>query len=328
MTDAHRAHSPGTAGPPSVAWIIPVHNRREITLSCLRRLHRDGVLKWSEVYIVDDGSIDGTAEAVAIEFPHAHVVRGSGDLWWTGSTALGMRAAMAGGAEILCWLNDDTEPLPGACAHLVACVKETGAVVTGQCLMSPQGPVVYGGLLCRGVVLQLVPVSGAEPIDVDATCGNFVGLPRAVITAIGYPDAARFPHAFGDQDFTLRARRAGFRVVIDPLAAADARPNALANYASWLLSDISVTAIWRQLFDRRSYAYAPAHAMFLTRHFGAKGAAYWVWTVVKRVPISLVRLLVPQRWLRRWWGPRSRAWQTERSVRAALAESGRVQSLK
>lgn len=302
-----------------VAWVIPVHNRRETTLGCLRQLQRDGVLKWSEVYVVDDGSTDGTRAAVAAEFPAVHVLSGDGHLWWTGATERGMRAAFAAGAQLICWLNDDTRARPGACARLCATAAATGAIVTGQCFVPPDGPLVYGGLRRARVSLHLVAVSGETLWPVDAACGNFVCFPRAVVDRIGWPDGRRLPHAFGDSDYTLRAHLAGLSVMVDPLAVADARPNALGNYASWLLSDITVAAIWRQLADRRSYAYAPAHARFLARHFGMQGALYWTWTVLKRIPITLLRLLVPQSWLRRIWGRRSAAWQDEQRVLAALA---------
>jgi GT2 family glycosyltransferase len=313
--------------PPPTAWVIPVHNRRLVTLACLRRLRDDGVLEWSSVYVVDDGSTDGTADAIAAELPSVRILQGDGNRWWTGATELGMRAAYAAGAEWIGWLNDDAAPRPGACAQLCATAVATGAVVTGQCVVPPDGPVVYGGLRRRRVGLQLVEASGSAPVPIDAACGNFVVFPRAVVATIGFPDGRRLPHAHGDSDYTLRARRAGFTLLVEPRAVAEARPNALANYASWLLSEIRLTDIWRQLADKRSYAYAPSHARFLARHFGIAGALYWAWTILKRVPITMLRCVVPQRWLRRLWGTRSAAWQSERQLHAAL-ERGREPPVK
>ncbi|HZP59520.1 MAG TPA: glycosyltransferase family 2 protein [Opitutaceae bacterium] len=307
--------------PLRAAFIIPVHNRRETTLACLRLLAADGVPAWAEIYVVDDGSSDGTGAAVQAAFPAVHVLTGTGQWWWTGATEQGMRAAYADGAEFIFWLNDDTTPRPGACARLLATAEATGAVVTGQCFVPPDGPLVYGGLRRHGVGLRMIEIAGDEPAEVDAACGNFVCLPRAVVSGIGFPDGRHLPHAHGDTDYTLRARAAGHRVLVEPRAGAEARPNALRNYASWLLSEITVGQIWRSLGQQRSYAYAPAHARWLMRHFGLRGAGYWLWTVAKRVPISLARLTVPQSWLRRAWGARSRAWQEEQRLLAALKKS-------
>lgn len=303
------------------AIIIPVHNRRATTLACLRNLAADAVMDWATVIVMDDGSSDGTAEAIRAEFPEVAIRRGDGSWWWTGAIAEGMRWAMAEGAEYLLWLNDDTLPHLGACRRLDQSARETRSIVTGQCYHAPNGLLTYGGLVRTGLSLRLVAAVGDAMRVVDAACGNFVAIPRHVVEDIGLPDATRFPHAHGDTDFTLRARRAGHTIWIDPRATAIARPNALANYTSWLLSDVSLADIWHPLVQRRSYAYAPAHARFLTRHFGWRGAIYWGWTVAKRVPISLLRLATPVSWRRRIWGHRSRVWQEERALHEALSDT-------
>lgn len=301
------------------ALIIPVHNRRETTAACLQRLAEQKVLEWATPWVIDGGSTDGTAAAVSTRFPQARIVHGSGDLWWTGAVAAGMRSAYDAGAEFIFWLNDDTLPAPGACRRLMDTAARTGAMVTGQSYIDPPGVLVYGGLDRRRVSLRLVEAQPRELRQVDACAGNFVCMPRGVVERVGWPDATRFPHAHGDTDYALRARRMGYEVIIDGDARAAATPNAWSNYASWLLSEISVADLWRNLGDRRSYAYAPAHLRWMVRHFGTAGAAYWIWTVCKRVPISVLRLTVPQSALRRIWGHRSRAWQEERRLRTAAA---------
>lgn len=299
-------------------FIIPVHNRRETTLRCLQHLQADGVRQWATLCVIDDGSSDGTSEAIVRRFPEVRLLAGSGDLWWTGAVELGMRTAFAEGAECCVWLNDDTLPRPGACAAIIDTMRKTGAVVTGQCFIPPDGPLVYGGLVRQGIGLVLHPDAGDTIAPADAACGNFVSIPRSVIERIGFPDGRHLPHAFGDSDYTLRASQAGFSVLIEPRAIADAWPNSLANYASWLLSDIRVADIWRQLVDKRSYAYAPAHLRFLARHFGLRGVLRWISTVAKRVPVSIARILLPQSWLRRLWADRSAAWSEEQKIRRAL----------
>jgi hypothetical protein len=309
------------AKPARTVFIIPVHNRRETTLACLRNLAADGVLAWARALVVDDGSTDGTAEAVRAEFPAAEILRGDGSLWWTGATEAGMRRAHAEGAEILVWLNDDTFPLPGACARLVDTARRTGAVTTGQCAI-PGGPVVYGGLESIGFDLRLMSVEGDEPVAADSVCGNFVAVPRAVVDRIGFPDGRGLPHAFGDSDYGMRATKAGVAVLVDPMAKAAAAPNAMRNSSSWLLGDIGIGEIWTGLLDRRSYAHAPSYSRFLARHFGVRGAAFWAWTLAKRVPITVLRLCVPRSWLRAAWGGRSRVWKRETEIRQALRRSG------
>lgn len=303
------------------AVIIPVHNRRETTLLCLRRLDEHQVFEWATPWVVDDGSTDGTAAMVGSLFPQAQVIRGDGSLWWTGAITAGMRAAYRAGAEFIFWLNDDTLPAGGACLRLRETATRTGAIVTGQCYIDPPGLLVYGGLKRGRVSLRLTEAQPYQLRKVDACAGNFVCLPRAVVERLGWPDARRFPHAHGDTDYTLRAGHMGLDVMVDGGARASATPNAWANYASWLLSDIKIIDLWRNLGDKRSYAYAPGHARWMVRHFGVAGGAYWIWTICKRLPISGLRLAIPQPVLRRIWGGRSRAWREECRLRAATALS-------
>ena len=89
-----------------VALVTPVHNRKELTLLCLKSLSRINS-KGLEVrtYIVDDGSTDGTADAIREEYPDVDVVPGNGDLWFTEGTNVGCK----GGPEMESRLHFDVQ---------------------------------------------------------------------------------------------------------------------------------------------------------------------------------------------------------------------------
>jgi len=65
--------------------IIPVHNRKSLTLACLKNLKTNGDLQKYQVIVVDDGSSDRTAEEVAENYPEVTILKGDGNLWWTGA---------------------------------------------------------------------------------------------------------------------------------------------------------------------------------------------------------------------------------------------------
>lgn len=296
--------------------VIPTHNRREITLACLQRLRAQGVLEWAVPIVVDDGSTDVTGAAVRAQFPEAEMLMGNGKLFWTGATELGMRSAVERNAEFVLWLNDDCEPEPGALAELLSVAMERNAVTGGVCVLPNSGQPVYGGFRKGPRELEFVSAAPGEVVACDALNGNLVCVPRAVIAAIGFPDGRGLPHASGDTDYTLRAKKRGCAVLLVGSARAQAVPHNRLGYASWLLSGMSTRAIWGTLFNRRAYGYLPADLRFRWRHWRIGGVLTALWLVVKRIPISIAVLTVPLATRRRWWGRHSPAWRYEEMVRA------------
>ena len=126
---------PTTSMNQTVAVLMTCHNRRETTLRCLRRLEAQQLPEgWGiRTYLVDDGSSDGTSEAVRASHPDVVVLPGSGELYWTGGMVTADRAAMASRPDHLLWLNDDVELTDGAITMLIdsAHATRSEAIVVG-----------------------------------------------------------------------------------------------------------------------------------------------------------------------------------------------------
>jgi GT2 family glycosyltransferase len=75
------------------AVLITCHNRKPKTLACLAALFNQELSPevTIDVYLVDDGSTDGTAEAVHQAYPQVKILQGDGSLFWN----RGMRKAFA-----------------------------------------------------------------------------------------------------------------------------------------------------------------------------------------------------------------------------------------
>ena|SRR5438105_5524438 len=89
--------------------IIPVHNRIKFTINCLTRL-REQTVRSFKIIVIDDGSKDNTTHYLQENFPEVILLKGDGNLWWTGAINLGVEVALSEGADYILTLNNDTLP--------------------------------------------------------------------------------------------------------------------------------------------------------------------------------------------------------------------------
>lgn len=207
----------------SIAVLMACHNRRATTLACLdalfsSRLPENTLIK---VFLVDDGSTDGTAEGVRDAWPEVEIIRADGSLFWAKATALAFTTALDIGFDAYLWLNDDTILESDALLLLVGMSVETGGrqMIVGATCDAETQECTYGGGPRLSPIFRpfrsglLAPNGKAQQIDMMN--GNVVFIPDAIARRIGNLDAA-FEHAMGDTDYSLRARRLGIEVVLSP----------------------------------------------------------------------------------------------------------------
>ncbi|PSB26047.1 glycosyltransferase family 2 protein [Stenomitos frigidus] len=195
----------------SVFILIPAYNRKTITLQCLETLKENGDLGRYQVVVIDDGSTDGTGQAIQTAYPDVTVLEGDGNLWWTGAIVQGMVYASQQGAALIIWLNDDCTPSPGALSQLVTFWQTHPQSIVGAACYNLEDNTLHAtGAQGR----KRMAAKPGEMIAVDEMSGHCVGIPIAVVQQIGLPDVYRFPHYHGDSMYILKATRASFPAYI------------------------------------------------------------------------------------------------------------------
>lgn len=290
--------------PKTVCAIIACHNRRAKTIACLDALKHQALVEHDvslHALLVDDGSTDGTANAVKSQFPDVEIIAGDGGLYWNGAMRLALEHAKRRSFDYYLLLNDDTALSPHAVQTLVttACDKPN-AIIVGATRGNAQGGISYGGLV-RGpwwipLKMSKVPLSD-QAQRCDTFNANCALIPKVVIDMVGNLDAT-FTHAMGDFDFGLRARRLGYALWVAPGVAGECEPN--LGTGLWTDKSLPLGTRWQRLKGPKGLP-PREWLVFTRRHSGPFWPLYWLNPYVKFWLKGMMEALTtrqPARWTR------------------------------
>lgn len=232
-----------------VAVLLTCHNRRDKTSACLRALFNANLPAGFtlSVFLVDDGSTDGTSETINTKFAQVNIIKGSGELFWNKGMRLAWQtAAQTNGFEFYLWLNDDTLIENNALSELLDCAQEasekacTPVIITGACRASENTLTFsYGGRTDAGAMIPNGKLQYCKYIN-----GNVVLIPKAVFEKLGYL-SPEYTHSMGDFDYGLRAIKAGFNCYTTKSYIATCPPN--GGIPAWCNSEVPLKRRWELL---------------------------------------------------------------------------------
>jgi GT2 family glycosyltransferase len=207
-----------------IATLITCHNRKAKTLDCLEALFANTLPEGYslDVILVDDGSTDGTGQAVSERYPQVKIIRGDGSLFWNRGMHLAFATAMDEGYDYYAWLNDDTALFPTAIEAILQ-TRLPGwtepVIVVGAICDPVTGEFAYGGARHIGgpfrPFLNAYVSPDGHPQEIDAMNGNVVFIPDSIARKVGNL-APVFEHAMGDTDYSMRARKLGVKILQTP----------------------------------------------------------------------------------------------------------------
>lgn len=275
-------------GPKTLHIVIPVHNRRTYTLHCLRSLSRQTITGF-HVIVVDDGSTDGTSDAVLAEFPEVVILKGDGNLWWSGAMNVGVRHALAQGGEYVLSLNDDLEAAEDYIEKMIFQAEQKPSALFGSYIFDIKTgrPFAAGRRIDwrtgrNHSLLTIVPEEKRKGIyRASDFSGRGLWIPSGVFKQIGLFDAKHLPHYGADNDFTLRAARYGFEIYCNFDAVLYSYVEAAGQYR--YKGKYSIGNYYHHLFGIKGSGNLKNFTIIAFRHCPKKYLPwYWLYGVVRQ----------------------------------------------
>jgi hypothetical protein len=203
-----------------VSIIIVNYNAKEKLLRCLASVTRY-LPTDCEIIIVDNASVDGSAEAIEAHFPDMAVIRSSTNRGFGAGNNLGVERARG---KYIIFLNPDTLVERGWIEALLAPLEQDDRVglTTAKILLADDperintcgNEVHFTGLtLCRGMRYPREALS--EPEEIGAVSGAAFAIRHELFDSLGGFDKDAFLY-MEDTDLSWRARLAGWTCVYTP----------------------------------------------------------------------------------------------------------------
>jgi len=251
--------------------VTPIYNRVSHTIEFIESL-KESSYKNLRIVIVDDGSTDNSVAIISNRFPEVSLLKTKGNLWWSGATNVGVEYALKNKADFIFTVNNDVILDKNSIAKLVEEAKVHPRTLIGSIIrdIDNRNYVWYFGGFFNKDIGDLSHVTGSVNDFKGARASEWltgmgVLIPVEVFNKIGLYDAKNFPQYHGDADFSLRAKKAGFKLIVSSKSVIFADLD-----SSWLgkeILDKSLSFIPAALFSTKSQFNIIIRCKFYWRHW-------------------------------------------------------------
>ncbi|GAB4571857.1 MAG: glycosyltransferase family 2 protein [Anaerolineae bacterium] len=267
-----------------LAIVIVTWNVRELALNAIQSALEDIAAHGpeTEVWVVDNASGDGTANAIRASFPQVRLIASEKNLGFAAGNNLALREMGFGQGvpddrlpRTVFLLNPDTLVHERAISRLFGALFADERVgLVGARLMYGDGSFQHSAFRFPGVwqtIIDLLPVPGrlyesrlngryplraydaGQPFDVDHVLGATMMLRREVIQQVGMFDEQFFMYC-EEIDWAMRIRKEGWRIQCVPAA----RVTHLEGRSTSQVRPESIVNLWRSRFQLYEKHYSSA----------------------------------------------------------------------
>lgn len=267
---------------PKLTTIIISYNTRQLLRACLGSLQiglaQSGLQ--AEIWVVDNGSSDGSVAMVCEQFPHVRLIASDQNLGFAAGNNLPLKALLQNTEHAACaprfvlLLNPDTTVQPGALGTLVAFMEtHRNAAMAGVQLRYPDGSFQHSAFHFPNLVqifLDFFPLhhrlihsrlngrypraryERGEPFEIDHPLGAAMIARWEAIQGVGLLDERFFMYC-EEIDWCWRMRRAGWTIHCVPRAVVTHHEA----QSTHQVRDKMFVQLWRSRFHLFHKHYSP-----------------------------------------------------------------------
>ncbi|RYU93722.1 glycosyltransferase family 2 protein [Emticicia agri] len=268
-----------------IAILMTCYNRVEKTINCLRALYNCYMPNGYsiEVFLVDDGSTDGTSAQVKELYSSVNIVQGTGSLYWNRGMYLAWKTAIdKKNYDYYLWLNDDTILFPHAINELILCTNNENILTCGAICFPSTKEFTYGGRSIKGE--KIIP--NGEIQNCYMINGNCVLISNKIVSYVGLLDPI-YPHAIGDFEYGLRALKSGFEIITTRTYVGECENH--STLPQWCYSYVPFLKRLKSLYSPLGNSHPKYFFIFEKKYFG-------FFTALKHFISIHLRVLVPSLW--------------------------------
>lgn len=213
---------------PCIWTIVLNYNQKDLTAACLKSLTPSDCSDL-RVIVVDNGSTDGSAALVRREFPWVQVVVNERNLGFAGGNNVGIRYALAHGADLIWLLNNDTEVALDCATELAR-----ASMAHPECALFAPKTYYYDrprvlwyaggdirldrpmGVIHSGMGMRDDGSFNREK-EISFVTGCALVIRKKAVEAIGFLDEDIFAY-LEDLDWSIKVREKGYKALYVPSA--------------------------------------------------------------------------------------------------------------
>lgn len=219
-----------------ISVVIVNYNVKDLVDNCISSIYKANGNKFEiEIYLIDNNSIDGSADHISSKYPEVNIISNDKNLGFSKANNLALNKVT--GTYVLI-LNPDTVLEEGTFEKMITfCEKNKNAgAVTSKLILAngkldsacrrsfPTPSVAIPRILGLSKLFpesrlfgkyNLTYLDENKTYEVDAVCGAFMFIPKAVLDKVGLFDEDYFMYG-EDLDLCFRIKKSGYKIFYYP----------------------------------------------------------------------------------------------------------------